>query len=333
MDIETKKNNFLDLLLSSYKSNIINTRKAYQLLAGCDYEVNSEEIFIKEKVLRENGFWGDTFWEIICGDLEFSGYLKDFERYPNYNDFYNTYPNYKRLEDRYEEIDAELPPSYSFAKILKEIEGQEKLRDRRYSMLDKELDSIAKRMKLFRDEFKEEYPRKFIIDSKKIYENRNPNYLKKQMELYDDISNPNAKIEKELKKLNDNFKGKVDLENKQKNKYSETEEPIDVKKLGLKIKGNNLEKGSIKKPNFFNNTEKTIIYFLYFKFLKNEEEFFRIDRLQKGFKKIGEGTLKNRISDINKKVRGFLTGSKKTNIGCFIESKTKRGYRLNPKIM
>ena len=84
-----------------------------------------------------------------------------------------------------------------------------------------------------------------------------------------------------------------------------------------------------------NNTEKCLVYFLYYKFLNNNEECFSIDRLVLEIKPDGkgksEGYIKNAITEINKKVKGLVTKNK-TNMVPFIKRETNRGYHLNPKL-
>ena len=117
-------------------------------------------------------------------------------------------------------------------------------------------------------------------------------------------------------------------------KYSDIKEPIKIKTLGIEIRGNHIFKGSQKER--INDTDKCLIYFLYYKFTANKDECFKPDRLVleigPDVGKKSEGYIENRIGFVNKAVRELIIKSK-TSIGFFIKSEWGRGYHLNPKIV
>lgn len=112
--------------------------------------------------------------------------------------------------------------------------------------------------------------------------------------------------------------------------YSETEEPVVIRTLGIEIRGDEAKKGGNK--FMLNPTDKLLVYYLYYKFTKNRDECFKLDRLAseinpKGEKK-DEGYIKNRIAEINKGIKMLVTPGR-TSIGSFIKLETSRGYHLN----
>src|ERR1035437_10350061 len=63
-------------------------------------------------------------------------------------------------------------------------------------------------------------------------------------------------------------------------KYSDVKEPIGLKSLGLKISDRCIHKVSNKNEKAkINNTEKCLIYFLYYKAIDNIDECFQVDQL------------------------------------------------------
>lgn len=116
------------------------------------------------------------------------------------------------------------------------------------------------------------------------------------------------------------------------NKYSTATEPILIKSLGIEISGNYIWKDS--KRARFNETDKCLIYFLYFKFKGNKDECFSSARLVSEIEpdvgRKSERYIKNRVTEINQKIRRLVTTGK-TSIGPFIKNESRRGYHLNPK--
>ncbi len=117
-------------------------------------------------------------------------------------------------------------------------------------------------------------------------------------------------------------------------KYSDVQESIHLKTLGIEIGGRYITKGTQKAK--INSTDRCLIYFLYFKYMDNSDECFALDRLvsEPNFdgKKKDDGYIKNRIAHINKVVRELVVKGK-TNIGDFIKYETDRGYHLNQKFL
>lgn len=118
------------------------------------------------------------------------------------------------------------------------------------------------------------------------------------------------------------------------NKYSGVKEPIEIGTLGIKINDNWVTKGG----NRFklNPTDRWLVYFLYYKFLKNSEECFGLDRLASEIASDWEekaiGTIKNSISSINTHIKKLVTKGTASLSEDFIKLEDERGYHLNPKI-
>jgi len=116
-------------------------------------------------------------------------------------------------------------------------------------------------------------------------------------------------------------------------KYSSIKEPIKISSLGVEICGNYIKKGDDKFR--LNNTDRWLIYFLYYKSIENIDECFSLNRLTKemesemGIKK--EVYIRNRISSINKGLKRLIVKGK-TNIGDIVKNERGRGYHLNPKV-
>lgn len=127
-------------------------------------------------------------------------------------------------------------------------------------------------------------------------------------------------------------KDKVKIKEQESKKYSNANEDILLKTLGIKIKGDYILRGDSKKE--INPTDKALIYFLYFKLIKNADECFSIKDLSKEEEiKKSERYIKNRITFINQSIREIISKQLKLRIGRFIKNERKRGYRLNPKIL
>ncbi len=117
-------------------------------------------------------------------------------------------------------------------------------------------------------------------------------------------------------------------------KYQGVKEVIDIKTLSIKIHDYSISRRGIKKK--INSTDKFLIFFLYYKYIENKDECFKIAQLVLEMEtEIGRKTpryIKNRIGLINKIIRELVVKGK-TNIGDFIKNKRERGYHLNHKIL
>lgn len=109
-------------------------------------------------------------------------------------------------------------------------------------------------------------------------------------------------------------------------------EEIYLKTLGIKIKGDCIAKGTMNLKKVFNPTEKALIYFLFFRFLKNKDECFTTASLAKELKK-SEGYIKNSLTDIYKIIRKTMS-QVNTSIKWepLIKNESRRGYHLNPRL-
>ncbi|MFA5778193.1 MAG: hypothetical protein WC870_01750 [Candidatus Paceibacterota bacterium] len=109
-------------------------------------------------------------------------------------------------------------------------------------------------------------------------------------------------------------------------------EEIYLKTLGIKIKGDCIAKGTMNLKKVFNPTEKALIYFLFFRFLKNKDECFTIDSLAKELKK-SEAYIKNSLTNIYKIIRKTMSQAN-TSIKWepLIKNEPRRGYHLNPRL-
>lgn len=125
---------------------------------------------------------------------------------------------------------------------------------------------------------------------------------------------------------------KIKAKNKDNKKYSETNEDILLETLGINIKGDCIWRG--KEKTKINATDKALIYYLFYKSIKNEEECFTLKDLSeaKDIKK-SKGYIENRIIVINKVIKKMVSREVDARIPKFIiKEKNKRGYQLNPKI-
>lgn len=137
-----------------------------------------------------------------------------------------------------------------------------------------------------------------------------------------------------LRRVKDELISKnVTHKNEEKSKkYSNANEDILLKTLGIKIKGNYVLRGEEKRE--VNPTDKALIYFLYFKSIKNADECFSLKDLSKAKEiKQSERYIKNRITYINQTVKKIISQSLKLKISRFIKNESRRGYHLNPKIL
>jgi hypothetical protein len=116
-------------------------------------------------------------------------------------------------------------------------------------------------------------------------------------------------------------------------KYDGTKEKIDLKVLGVTIEGDVIEKGP-KRENI-NPTDRNIIYFLYYKSIKNEDECFTAKALSETKEiKTSARYIRNRITVINKLINQIISRESNLKIPKFIKKEgDKRGYRLNPDVL
>lgn len=116
-------------------------------------------------------------------------------------------------------------------------------------------------------------------------------------------------------------------------KYSNTNEDIFLKSLGIKIKDNYILRG--KEKIEINPTDKALIYYLYYKSVKNTDECCSLNDLSKiEGKENNEGYIRNRITFINQSIKNIISKEVRVKIPRFIvKGKNKRGYHLNPKIL
>lgn len=123
------------------------------------------------------------------------------------------------------------------------------------------------------------------------------------------------------------------ISNKQENeivgKFIHDEEII-LTILNIRIKGNRISNSASKLKKVFNPTEENIIYFLYYKFLGNPNECFKIPQIAKEFE-VSEGNTKNRISNINKVLKNTISKNQHIKIE-LIKNESKRGYHFNPQL-
>ena len=92
---------------------------------------------------------------------------------------------------------------------------------------------------------------------------------------------------------------------KEDKKYSEADEDILLTLLGIRIKGDYIIRGKDKAE--INPTDKDLIYYLFYKSLKNEEECFTLKDLAEAKEiKKSERYIKNRITEVNQKVKKII---------------------------
>ncbi|MCX6757611.1 MAG: hypothetical protein NTZ44_01890 [Candidatus Nomurabacteria bacterium] len=163
--------------------------------------------------------------------------------------------------------------------------------------------------------------------------------------LHPDVRVNNLELWKKFKnKLNtllENTEEKYDILRKSMEEYLlgndsdrtkevEMTEEIDLRTLDIKIQGNYLVYKK-KKSQKINNTDKQIIHFLYYKYMKDKDYCFKKEILAKEFA-TSMGNIKNRISSINNEIKKLIVKGK-TSIDDFIKNEPKRGYHLNPRFM
>lgn len=148
----------------------------------------------------------------------------------------------------------------------------------------------------------------------------------------ENIQSINTKIEELIHKLSSEEATSNREEKKgQQKMYSDNREEIILRTLGIKIKGNCIfVKKLVNNKKVFDPTEEALIYFLYFKFLKNKEECFSIQTLAKELK-TSEGHLKNRMTNIHKIIRKTISENRAIRDN-LIKNTFGRGYRLNPRL-
>jgi hypothetical protein len=132
--------------------------------------------------------------------------------------------------------------------------------------------------------------------------------------------------------LENNAAGTKTIDEGTSKKYSNANEDILLKTLGITIKGNYIFRGKAKTK--INVTDKALMYFLYFKALKNPDECFTLKDLSTS-KDIGksERYIKNRITIINASIEGIISKDLKLKIGKLIKREGARGYHLDPRIL
>ena len=107
-------------------------------------------------------------------------------------------------------------------------------------------------------------------------------------------------------------------------------EEIFLSNINIKINGRFISRGEIKKKKVFDPTEEELIYFLYNQHLNNSNNCFTIQNISKEVNK-KEGSIRNRISNVNEEIRNIISVTKKVNI-LLIKNEKGRGYRLNPNV-
>ncbi|MEI6552998.1 MAG: hypothetical protein WCO09_00345 [bacterium] len=114
--------------------------------------------------------------------------------------------------------------------------------------------------------------------------------------------------------------------------HNETTEKIKLSVIGVEIEGKDVKKG--RKNKFLNPTDRAIIYHLYYKSLKSEDECFTLKVLSES-KEINKDSnyIRNRITIINILIKNIVSEQGNLRIPKFIKREGKRGYHLNPKVM
>lgn len=122
------------------------------------------------------------------------------------------------------------------------------------------------------------------------------------------------------------------LNNFDNEKYSEADEAIFLETLGIIIKGNYILRGKEKVK--INSTDKALIYYLFYKSIKNGDECFTIKDLSTAEEiRKSEKYIENRIIKINQSIKKIISKEINARIPRFILKEKKRGYHLNPKII
>ncbi|MBA3733377.1 hypothetical protein H0W91_03305 [Patescibacteria group bacterium] len=298
MDIKQKEQEFLSLLKASYEAQL--THVPEEKIGGVIRD--SKNVIIKEATLKQYGFGERDFWDIICPSLKQQGYLESYDDSDqalnvNRSKYYETFPEYnKKL--KLQELSESLPLQYTKESLYKYGKAHFQnngLGLEKLKEMQVKVEKIKEDIKRFKYKADEDYEHIFVINEAKIAEKLTTNILKK---------------------------------------YSDVQEPIKIKTLGIEIRGNYIFKGH--KKSRINETDRCLIYFLYYKYLENKDECFEPSRLLAELKsekvKKSEGYIKNRIVIINKTIKELIVRGK-TNIRSFIKHEQGRGYHLNPKIL
>jgi hypothetical protein len=116
-------------------------------------------------------------------------------------------------------------------------------------------------------------------------------------------------------------------------KYNNQEEEIRLKKYGITIKGKSIYKKGVKPYKAFNATDESLIYFLYYKHLSNQEECFLLNNIAVEVDR-AEKSLKNSITNIHNSLSKFISGNNRSSIKVRLikNESSERGYRLDPTI-
>jgi hypothetical protein len=232
----------------------------------------------------------------------------------------------------------------SIENVLRFIGRIDELKEYKKIIVTGNFDSnIVNKFKVLNDNTKELFNDYFLSVTKirellSYFTNEEKEIINKKLlaELWDIMDTEKNILKIVTEALENNTKNDIPLRNetkKDKAKYSDTKEDILLKTLGIKIKDNFIIRGNQEKK--INITDKSIVYFLYYKLLKNEEECFTLDDLSKeeSIKK-SVGYIRNRITVLNKIIIEIITKESKTAIPNFIKKEPKkRGYHLNPKIL
>lgn len=110
----------------------------------------------------------------------------------------------------------------------------------------------------------------------------------------------------------------------------ETEEII-LKNLRIKIKDNLIFYKT--KKIHLSPTEKSLIYFLYYKYIENKNRCFSFSDLSEYMKK-KNGTIENAKVTINNKIKKIISKDIETRApDLIIYEKKRKGYRLNPALI
>ncbi len=118
-------------------------------------------------------------------------------------------------------------------------------------------------------------------------------------------------------------------------KYSD--EPIPLKAINVEIRGNDIYRRGVKMNATLTDTDRRLVYFLYFKYRSNRNHCSTPEQLMtEPFDEgddLAEGYVANRIVEVNKAVKQVLGIKGRTSIQSLIRHERGRGYHLNPKVM
>src|SRR4030042_1732684 len=105
MDIEDQKDEFLELLRSSYgaqRALSADDPFIVAFLTDTSLKRGEHDVFIKENILCKYEFGDTDFWEIICPALKAEGWIESFKN-PNIvsaedkDDHYEHFPQHREL--------------------------------------------------------------------------------------------------------------------------------------------------------------------------------------------------------------------------------------------